>query len=126
MADTFSVDTEGLDGQLPYMQHLAERFNSVHSTLQARLGAVGECWGDDSSGRQFLNQYARPKEEILEAMEQAGEVLRSTGDGLRTMAHGYEVIEEENAAASRQLNAPSVDPDVPGDTGGGRRGSAHS
>ncbi|WP_328473525.1 WXG100 family type VII secretion target [Streptomyces sp. NBC_00448] len=117
--ESFSVDTDGLQAQMPYMQELAQRFRNVHEALEARLGALGECWGDDASGEAFLRQYTKPKGQILEATEDAGDVLRSTGDGLQTMARGYQNIESQNSESARKLGTSLEPGSVPG---GGVRG----
>ncbi|WP_435132461.1 WXG100 family type VII secretion target [Actinacidiphila sp. bgisy144] len=126
--ESFSVDTDGLQAQMPYMMELAQRFLNVHSTLESKLGSLGEPWGEDASGEAFLRQYTKPKGQILDATLDAGDVLRSTGDGLRTMASGYERIESDNSESARQLGG-SLEPvqttDGGGD-GGGRQRSGRS
>ncbi|MFC1408806.1 WXG100 family type VII secretion target [Streptacidiphilus sp. N1-12] len=113
----FSVDTDGLHRQLPYVRQLAEHIRSVGSNLEARLGALGEPWGDDASGKEFLDQYQNPHHELLEGISGVGQVLDSTADGIQTMALRFTQLEEENTAAARQLHTPDQ-PDVP--TGGSR------
>ncbi|WP_329172969.1 WXG100 family type VII secretion target [Streptomyces sp. NBC_01477] len=125
--ESFSVDTDGLQAQMPYMEELAQRFRTVHEVLESRLGALGECWGDDASGTAFLRQYAKPKGQILEATDGAGDVLRSTGDGLRTMARGFQSIESQNSESARQLGTSLEPGAVPGGEsgGGGGEGGGH-
>ncbi|BBB02282.1 hypothetical protein RVR_10144 [Actinacidiphila reveromycinica] len=114
--ESFSVDTDGLQAQMPYMQELAQRFLDVHSSLEAKLGSLGEPWGEDATGEAFLRQYTKPKGQILEATLDAGDVLRSTGDGLKTMARGYESIESQNSDSARKLGT-SLEPGTVPETG---------
>ncbi|MEC3997660.1 hypothetical protein VSR01_30880 [Actinacidiphila sp. DG2A-62] len=120
--ESFSVDTDGLTAQMPYMQELAQRFVNIHDELESKLGSLGECWGRDRSGEAFLRQYAKPKGQILDAAQQAGEVLRSTGDGLETMAKGYQRIEAQNAESARKLGTSLEPGSVPGGEHGGQGG----
>ncbi|MGW3121592.1 WXG100 family type VII secretion target [Streptomyces sp. NPDC001107] len=105
---TFSVDTERLDQAAPQMQELAARIRSIATKLDGRLESLGACWGDDESGRQFLEQYAEPKQQLSEAITGVGDVLDSTVDGIRTMAKGFARTEEQSIEAVRSLT-PATD-----------------
>jgi hypothetical protein len=89
---------------MPYLRELASRFKGVGTSLEARLGSIGQPWGDDETGRQFLESYDNPHRQILDGISQTGEVLDSTGDGINTMAKNYRILEEENIAAARSLD----------------------
>jgi hypothetical protein len=102
--ESFEVNPEGLHNQMPYLRELASRFKGVGTSLEARLGSIGEPWGDDETGRQFLESYDNPHRQILDGISQTGEVLDSTGDGINTMAKNYRILEEENIAAARSLD----------------------
>lgn len=105
MADeSFSVDTDGLHAQMPYLRELAGRFQSVGTNLEAKLHALGQPWGSDETGRQFYESYAGPHQQILTGISETGEVLESTGDGIETMAKNYQIVEDQNAAAARSLH----------------------
>ncbi|MCH0567248.1 WXG100 family type VII secretion target [Streptomyces sp. MUM 2J] len=111
MADgEFYVDTDGLHEQLPYMQQLAARFRDIGKGLEGRLDELGECWGDDAAGRQFYEQYAEPKRQIIESTKQMGDLLDSMHDGIRTMAVHLEGLEDQNIEMTRRLNVSEVHP----------------
>ncbi|QMU77117.1 hypothetical protein GXW83_16775 [Streptacidiphilus sp. PB12-B1b] len=103
MPDAFSVDTEGLNNQIPYMQELAEQLRSVGTTLESTLDALGECWGKDAAGQQFFGQYDNPHQEWVQGVGGAGDVVDSTAQGVRTMAVQFDRLEDQNVAAVRQL-----------------------
>ena len=104
MADgEFYVDTDGLRNQLPYVQQLAARFRDIGTSLEGRLGELGECWGDDATGRQFYSQYATPRTQIIESAGQMGELVDSMHDGIRTMAVNLERMEDQNIEATWRL-----------------------
>ncbi|WP_405867397.1 WXG100 family type VII secretion target [Streptomyces sp. NBC_01515] len=105
---TFSVDTARLDQSAPQVQELAGRIRSIASKLDGRLEALGECWGDDESGRQFLEQYAEPKRQLSAGITGAGQVLDSTVEGIRTMAKGFQQTEERNVETLRAIT-PAAD-----------------
>lgn len=110
--NSFSVDTEGLNNQIPYMRELAEGFRSVGTSLQATLDALGECWGQDATGQQFFGQYDNPRQEWIEGISGTSDVVDSTADGVRTMAVQFDRLEQRNVAAVKQLQ--------PGDSAGPR------
>ncbi|WP_427924628.1 WXG100 family type VII secretion target [Streptomyces sp. cg40] len=105
---TFSVDTEQLEQAAPQMQELAGRIRSIATKLEGRLESLGACWGDDESGRQFLEQYAEPKQQLSAGITGAGNVLDSTVDGIRTMAKGFAQTEEQNVETLRAVT-PAAD-----------------
>ncbi|GGN05984.1 WXG100 family type VII secretion target [Streptomyces fuscichromogenes] len=100
---TFSVDTARLGQSAPQMVELAARIRSIATKLDGRLESLGACWGDDESGRQFLEQYAEPKRQLSEGIMGAGNVLDSTVDGISTMAKGFARTEEANVEALRAI-----------------------
>ncbi|WP_089099952.1 WXG100 family type VII secretion target [Streptomyces hyaluromycini] len=112
---TFSVDTARLGQSAPQMQELAARIRSIATKLDGRLESLGACWGDDESGRQFLEQYAEPKRQLSAGITGVGNVLDSTVDGIRTMAKGFARTEEANVEALHAIT-PSTDSVT---TGGG-------
>ncbi|MEW2168007.1 WXG100 family type VII secretion target [Streptomyces sp. NPDC007084] len=99
----FSVDTDRLGQAAPQVQELAGRIRSIATKLDGRLSALGACWGDDESGRQFHEQYAEPKRQLAHGITGVGDVLDSTVEGIRTMAKGFERTEEQNVEALRAI-----------------------
>ncbi|MFE4627276.1 WXG100 family type VII secretion target [Streptomyces mirabilis] len=114
MADReFYVDTNGLRNQLPYVQQLAARLRDIGKSLEGRLGELGECWGGDAAGRQFHEQYATPRKQIVDATGQMGGLVDSMHDGIRTMAVNLERMEDQNIEVTRRLKTPEVSPTEP-------------
>ncbi len=113
MSDAFSVNTDGLHEQMPYMQELAMNIRSVGTNLQARLNELGDCWGDDAAGQQFFEQYGNPRDQIVGGVSDVGDVLDSTSQGIDTMAVQFDRLEDQNVSAARQLQtgSPSDDSD---------------
>jgi hypothetical protein len=126
MGDRLSVDTDGLARAMPAFQELGDRMASVAKSLEAKLSALGEPWGEDRTGGDVLRQYQFPKEELLTGIADTGQVLGSTAEGVTTMAKGFAKLEENNLDAVRNLTAggphagdgPSGK--APGGTGHGR------
>ncbi|MEU2336371.1 WXG100 family type VII secretion target [Streptomyces sp. NPDC006654] len=116
---TFSVDTAALDRSAPQMLELAGRIRSIATKLDGRLEALGACWGDDESGRQFLEQYAEPRRQLSEGITGVGNVLDSTVDGIRTMARGFARTEEGNVEALRAITPSTA-------AGSGAAGDGHA
>jgi hypothetical protein len=117
--NSFSVDTEGLSHVIPDVENLAMRIRSIGTQLQGKLSALGECWGEDKNGEQFLSQYLKPKEDLVEGITSSGEVLDSTVEGIYTMAKQYDRLEQENMLALQRLKVADPDVDITGGSGGG-------
>jgi uncharacterized protein YukE len=91
----FAVDTEALAHASPEVLRLAQRLKPVTSGLESRTSRLGDCWGRDGGGRQFAKRYVTPKAEFLAGLSKAVLVLDGIGDGVQTMAKGYQKAEEE-------------------------------
>ncbi|MFJ8158965.1 hypothetical protein [Streptomyces sp. NPDC094468] len=107
--DEFHVDTDGLHRQLPYVQQLAARFRDAGTHLEGLLGELGECWGDDAAGAQFLEQYRTPHTQIIDTTGQMGDLIDSMHDGIRTMASGLDRLEDQNIKDVQNLHTPQSD-----------------
>ncbi|MFD7905909.1 WXG100 family type VII secretion target [Kitasatospora sp. NPDC059722] len=102
--ESFSVDTDGLHLQLPYVQQLAARFKGIAGGLEGRLSDLGPCWGDDATGEEFFKQYDAPHQEIHKGIGGIGQVVHSTAEGIRTMAVNFERLEDNNIESVRRIN----------------------
>ncbi|MFJ6836863.1 WXG100 family type VII secretion target [Streptomyces sp. NPDC091209] len=111
------MDTNGLHEQSPYMQNLAARFKGLSADLQARLDGLGECWGDDTTGRQFVSEYADPRDGLVKGIGEFGLVMDSTVDGITTMAVRFERLEDENVHSLRNLGLSGDGPHISGPEG---------
>jgi hypothetical protein len=105
----FAVDTDGLHNQLPGVQDLAARFRDIGKSLEAHLDALGECWGDDPSGKQFSELYATPRKQILEGVGNMGQAVDSLHDGIKTMAVNFGRVEAQNSDMAHGLKGTAVD-----------------
>ncbi|MET9915249.1 hypothetical protein ABZZ74_53040 [Streptomyces sp. NPDC006476] len=104
MADDYlGVDTGAIAAAVAPTREMAQRILDVKSALVARLSELGAPWGDDETGRQFLEQYQGGKNDLLAGFEGASEVLRSMADGVDTMAKGFQWTEEQNMEAASVL-----------------------
>ncbi|WP_371502781.1 hypothetical protein OG871_36740 [Kitasatospora sp. NBC_00374] len=127
MADrTFSVDTEGLREPMLRMREIAADFHGIGAGLTERLAAIGPCWGDDESGRQFYEVYGGPRDQLLLGFTAIGNVVNQTADGIDTMAKNYRRQEDHNIAHAQTLTGngehlPTIG-GAGGTEGGGHRG----
>lgn len=99
MDEQLSVNTDGLLDAVPAINDLADQFGNVLSNLQDKLGALGQPWGDDKTGQAFLAQYQGPRQKLELALVNTQNVLKSTADGVETMAKGFAATEEQNQAS---------------------------
>ncbi|MER8184555.1 hypothetical protein [Kitasatospora sp. NPDC094015] len=120
MADhTFSVDPEGLREPLDRVREIASDFHGIGAGLTARLAAIGPCWGDDESGRQFVEVYRGPRDQLLHGFSSMAEVVKQTADGIDTMAKNFRKLEDHNIAHAQTLNGGGHAPAVGGSEAGG-------
>ncbi|GAB1691051.1 WXG100 family type VII secretion target [Krasilnikovia sp. M28-CT-15] len=122
MPDQFAVDTDRLARTQARLDALFTRMNGVAGTLRARLDAHGNCWGDDAIGRSFEASYQEPHNAINEILPALAEVMRSVGDGVATMAKGFEQT-DRNAADSVPIGVPASPQLPPGGEPGPAPGS---
>jgi|SRR5215475_5510783 len=114
MSEPFFVDTHGISRGMPGFRELADQVRSASEYLHGNLEALGDCWGDDSSGRHFAEQYLPAKDQMADGTRELYTVLESTADGIETMARGFTHTEQQNAEVARSLQprVPAV-PAVP-------------
>ncbi|KUO15552.1 WXG100 family type VII secretion target [Streptomyces dysideae] len=105
----FAVDTDALATAAPEIMRLAQRVNRVNSLLESRTSALGECWGHDAGGRQFAQQYMRPRNQLLKGLGSASKVLDSMADGVQTMAKGFSKTEEQAIEAANDFRNSAND-----------------
>ena len=112
MADgMLEVDTDALFRAAPPTQELSQRFLHVRSALEARLGELGQPWGDDEMGAAFYETYEAPKNTLLLGCQSSHEVLASMADGVLTMARGYTRLEDDNVEAVKSLTKSVRNPE---------------
>lgn len=116
-SEPFSVDTEGLHLQMPYMETLGAHFKSLHADLQARLDGIGDCWGHDATGKEFYSHYADPRDGILDGINGIGDVVINTSVGIKTMSVQFERLEDANIAGIGDLHLNDNSLHVPGSEG---------
>ncbi|MFJ5521223.1 WXG100 family type VII secretion target [Streptomyces griseoluteus] len=107
--EDFYVDTAGLNEALTQVRHLGARLEAVQQGLMSRLEGLGECWGDDEGGRQFLEEYAKPRKQLVEGTASLAKAVESVHEGVRTMAVNLERLEERNIEAARALRGHGID-----------------
>lgn len=95
-----SVNTDAALAAAPALYDLADRLDSAVGGLTNGLSELGTPWGeDDATARAFVAQYQEPADQAIMAGKDASSVLRSTADGVVTMAKGFDATEQENKAS---------------------------
>jgi hypothetical protein len=123
--DYLAVDTGALAKAVPPTRQLAEHVLNVKSSALGRLNELGEPWGDDVFGQQFLEQYLGPASNLLDGFESVFEALSSMADGVDTMHKGLTRTEQQNAevAEALRMHVRSESGTEGGSSHGGRHGS---
>ena len=116
MSNSFEVNTEGILRSAPGIKDLAGRVSNIYSGLYGTLRSLGEPWGGDATGQAFADNYLSPAEEMLNGIGGMREVLVSTGNGVVTMAEGFQRTELENLG-SIEFGPRPGDPTLPHPTG---------
>ncbi len=99
MGNQISVNTQGLENAVPGIEQLATRFADILSSLSDTLNGLGEPWGTDPSGKDFVKNYSDPNQKVVNGIGDTKKVVESTADGVRTMAEGFAATEEQNQAS---------------------------
>lgn len=103
MSDSVRVDSDGVAAPVGGLRDLGDRLNAIGHSLQRRLDALGPCWGDDSTGRGFEQQYIQPRNQMLVGVPSLGEVLGTVADRLETMSRDYAHTEEQAVKLARRI-----------------------
>jgi len=103
MSEPFFVDTHGIARNMSGFRELGNQVRVASEYLHGNLEELGACWGEDSSGRQFAEQYLPAKDQMADGTRALYTVLQSTADGIETMARGFARTEQRNAEAAHAL-----------------------
>jgi uncharacterized protein YukE len=99
----FAADPDSLAKTAPYVRAYSDLMRQVVTRLESRLAELGDCWGDDSMGKAFEEQYRTPRDQMISGLHGIADVLDSTADGLETMAKGFQQTEDQNTATARSV-----------------------
>jgi hypothetical protein len=105
MGEQLSVDTDGVAAPVEAMRKIGDDMHDAVRQLQDRLSAAGACWGDDATGRQFLSQYAAPRDQLIDGSSAMGDVFAGVADNVATMAGGLKKTEMTAATHASSLIA---------------------
>jgi uncharacterized protein YukE len=103
MDDQFLVEPSELRGAGAELERIAERLNAEWSGFLSRAQARGDIFGDDSVGGLIGMSYQAAQEIIGKCYGSAVEAFAGFGQGLATMADGYEEIEQAHVEMFRRL-----------------------
>ncbi|SHH05850.1 WXG100 family type VII secretion target [Streptoalloteichus hindustanus] len=109
MTRQFGVDTERLGKVSGDAENLAVRLERIYDNLLSRTQEVGQCWGDDKTGKSFEQNYLANSKDVLTAMREMSSVVRSMRDGVNTMAKGFRRT-EANAVDTLAVGLPKTEP----------------
>ncbi|MEW2443176.1 WXG100 family type VII secretion target [Micromonospora marina] len=106
MTESLGVDTERLTAARKRLDALHTRLGAVSAGLRGRLGAEGNCWGDDKTGKSFAEAYVKPQNSLREMLPALAEVMKSVSDGVGTMAKGFARTEHRAAETTGRIGRP--------------------
>ncbi|MGW6912131.1 WXG100 family type VII secretion target [Streptomyces sp. NPDC054940] len=109
----FAVDPDALAKNAPNVRAYSDQMRQLVNRLESRLNELGDCWGDDSMGKAFAEQYVTPRKDMVDGLKGLVEVLDSTADGLETMAKGFNATEDENTKTARSFERGTTDTHTP-------------
>lgn len=80
------VDPTALLAAAPALGGLGEDLDGVLGRLARSLDAVGECWGADTTGQAFAEQYLPVATRARQLLPQLGAAVRGVGDAISEVA----------------------------------------
>ncbi len=100
MAESFAVNTDGLQRTANDLNVAADSVTTVVGVLRGKIDPLGTPWGDDEAGTAFRANYVQPAQEWQTTVLGIGTVFKSTSDGISEMAHGFQATEESSTEAA--------------------------
>ena len=106
--NSFEVNPDGLAAPASNMRSLGSRLDALLKHMESTLDGLGQPWGEDKNGKEFLKQYNPAREQVLEGLQSMAESVYGVADGLDTMRKGFLKTEQDMVDAANRL---ARDPD---------------
>ncbi|MEC3980605.1 hypothetical protein [Amycolatopsis sp. H20-H5] len=111
MGERFFVDTSGLNRGSGEYDEIGERVRQVATGAVTSAEGLGPVWGNDSAGKKFAQNYLPGKTKFLHGVFALGDVMRATGEGVKSMSKKFENTEEGAARIATKVG--EIMPNLP-------------
>ncbi|MEU8718506.1 hypothetical protein [Streptomyces sp. NPDC048663] len=101
--DVVRVDTEQVRKAIGTLEGIARRLDAAGRGLVDRSNELGDCWGDDKSGKKFHEKYWDPHEDLIDAAVQGAKVLKGATEQVQEMVKVYEQVEQQATGTAAGL-----------------------
>lgn len=111
VGETFGVNTDGLGSAAATLNNLVTKLNGIYQSVAQQLPNPDDTLGDpgeDQIAATVNKSFMPALGSFLAGMSNMITVLDQTGQGVKTMAGGFDKTEEENAGSIKQ---PASEPD---------------
>lgn len=106
MTEPFYLDPQGLSNVTARMGQLGGNLGTAYDTLSGVLDEHDGCWGTDSTGKAFANNYVSSEQQMRDGAQQAASGVGGVTDTVNQAAAKLESVDYDSAA---ELDA-SYDP----------------
>lgn len=111
MGERFFVDTFGLNRGSGEYGEIGERVRQVATGAVTAAEGLGPVWGNDSAGKKFAQSYLPDKSNFLDGVFALSDVMRATGDGVRSMSKNF--ANTEHGATQLAGKVGEIMPNLP-------------
>ncbi|MGW2637366.1 WXG100 family type VII secretion target [Streptomyces sp. NPDC001348] len=101
--DVVRVDTEQIRQAIGTLEGIWRRLDQAGRDLVDRSNELGDCWGDDKSGKKFHEKYWDPHENAIDAAVQGAKVLKDATEQVQDMVSAYEQVEQNATDTATNL-----------------------
>jgi hypothetical protein len=101
--DIVRVDTDQIKKALHTLEGIWRSLDKAGRDLVDRSNELGECWGDDKSGKKFREKYWDPHEKAIDAAVQGAKVLKDSVERVQDMVKVYEQVEQRASETAADM-----------------------
>jgi hypothetical protein len=103
--DIVRVDTDQIKKAIGTLESIWSKLDAAGRDLLDRSNELGECWGDDKTGKKFREKYWDPHEKAIDAAVQGAKVLKDATEQVQDMVKAYEQTEQRATEDAENLGS---------------------
>lgn len=96
MGELLDADRDGLRLNGGSLDQVAGTVKKILDRHHAAVDAIGDCWGDDTVGKEFAGKYEPSRDEFDQYADKLVDALCSSADSVRDSAHRLDRTEHDN------------------------------
>jgi hypothetical protein len=98
---TYDADPQEMARRTAILEEVSKGVKALYDAHMAAVGAIGNVWGDDETGKAFAERYVPTQQDFVDYVHNLVLGVRSSVDAIVHTALRIHVTEQENIEHGR-------------------------